>query len=107
MQDASAKPQLFRAVDVWQRNGDRELIRFRCFQSLVTGKYSVQSEDHYHLPIDPQQVANLERQFLELLFDQSPSERSPMRDTLPEAVAAHVDSFADFWSEGWKDNRDN
>jgi hypothetical protein len=106
MKDPTAKPQLFRAIDVWERNGESELIRFRCFQSLLTGKYSVQSEDHYHVPVDPKQVSDLDKNFLELLFEQSPSERSETYNSLAEAIAAHVDSFAGFWSEGWADASD-
>ncbi len=74
--DTPPTQELFRAIDVWQRTSPVELVRFRCFQSLVTGKYSVQSEDHYRLPLDAKQIANLETQFLELLFDESPAERS-------------------------------
>jgi len=99
MEDSPAEPELFRAIDVWQRKGDSELVRFRCFQSLSTGKYSLQSEDHYHTPIDHKRISNLDTQFLELLFEQSPSERSGTYNTLSEAIAAHVDSFADFGSE--------
>jgi hypothetical protein len=93
--------ELSRAIDVWQRNNDTELVRYRCFQSLNTGKYSVQSEDHYHFPIDPQQVANLDKQFLELLSELSPDERGGAYESVQDAVTAHVESFADFWSDGW------
>ncbi len=93
--------ELFKAVDVWQRRGNTELVRYRCLQSLKTEKYSVQSEDHYHSPLDAKQAANLDRQFLELMLEMPPSERLGEYDSLSEAIAAHVQSFADFWSEGW------
>lgn len=91
--------ELFKAVDVWQRRSDTELVRYRCFQSLRTEKYSVQSEDHYHSPLDAKQTANLDRQFLELMFEMPPSERSGEYDSLSEAITAHIQSFADFWFE--------
>ena len=100
MDDAPAAPELFRAIDVWQRKGDSELVRFRCFQALSTGKYSVQSEDRYHVPIDQKRVSDLDNNFLDLLMEQSPCERSETYDSLAEAIAAHVDSFGDFASEG-------
>jgi hypothetical protein len=93
MEDSPSKPELFRAIDVWQRKGDSELVRFRCFQSLSTGKYAVQSQDHYHTPIDQKQISYLDNNFLELLFEQSPCERSTTYNSLSEAVAAHVDSL--------------
>ena len=99
--DTPPTQELFRAINVWQRISAVEVARFRCFQSLVTGKYSVQSEDHYHLPLDAKQVASLETQFLEMLAEQSPAERSAGHDSLSEAISAHRESFADFWTEGW------
>ena len=57
--------------------------------------------DFYHLPLDPKQGADLENQYMELLFEQSPGERSEGHDSLADAIAAHVASFADFWAEGW------
>jgi hypothetical protein len=88
-------PRLFRAIDVWQRRNDIELVRYRCFQSLSDGKFSVQREDRYQLPLDQRQVAALDGQYLRLLSDQPPEERSGAYDTLPEAIAAHLEAFTD------------
>jgi hypothetical protein len=78
---------------VWQRRNAFEVVRYRCFQALSSGTFSVQSEDHYHLPLDPKQVADLDKQFLELLFEQSPADRSGAYASVSEAIAAHVESF--------------
>ena len=69
----------------------RESIRSRARTTTIC---------HY----DKKQVADLETQFLELLFELPPSERSPSHDNLRDAIAAHVDSFSDFWSEGWSNS---
>ena len=94
------QPELFKAIDVWQRRGDAELVRYRCFQSVQSGKYSVQSLDHYQLPVDRTSVVDLDRQFLELLSEQSPMERSQAHDSLREAISDFVRSFENGATQG-------
>ena len=93
-------PDLFKAIDVWQRKGDGGLVRYRCFQSLRSGKYSVQSQDHYRVPVDEKVSAYLDRQYLELLREQSPSERSTGHDSLVDAISDFVSTFSDDLPEG-------
>ena len=52
---------MFKAIDVWRRVSDSEAVRYRCFQCLQTGKYSVQSADFYRLPENPAQSDQLDR----------------------------------------------
>src|SRR6266853_2092335 len=56
---------MFKTIDVWKRISDSEAVRYRCFQCLRTGKYSVQSADFYRLPGSPDQSAQLRRQHIE------------------------------------------
>jgi hypothetical protein len=45
------------------------------------------------VPWDPKQVADLDRQYLELLAEQAPDERSGSFDSLEAAIAAHDRDF--------------
>ena len=85
---------LFREISVWERSGS-SLIRFRCFEILPTGGYCVQSCDRYSRGRPPQQEAVLERQFIELLLDEAPDERSEVFPTLESAIANHKREFDD------------
>jgi hypothetical protein len=84
---------MFKAIDVWKRISDSEAVRYRCFQCLQTGKYSVQSADFYRLPENLAQSDQLERQHVELFVQQAPNERTGAYDTLEAAIAAHEAEF--------------
>lgn len=85
--------QMFKAMDVWKRISDSEAVRYRCFQSLQTGKYSVQSADFYRSPENRGQSADIERQYVELFVEQAPDERSGAYQTLQVAIEAHEAEF--------------
>jgi hypothetical protein len=87
---------MYIAIDVWKRVDSQTLIRFRCFQVLPQNKYVVQSADFYRLPLDEARVNELERQFLELFFEEAPEVRAEMSETLEEAVRKHVQEFREF-----------
>lgn len=70
---------LYRTIDVWERKDNGTLVRYRCFESIDSGRFSVQSADFYH---DGKVTANLENQFVELLTEQDPSKRSGEHPTL-------------------------
>ncbi len=84
---------MFKAIDVWKRISDSEAVRYRCFQNLQTGKYSVQSADFYPLPENPTQSAQFERQHIELFVEQAPDERTGAHETLEAAIEAHEAEF--------------
>ena len=83
---------LYKALDIWERKDSRTVVRYRCFESLDTGKFSVQSADFYH---DEKSPANLDVQFVELFTEQDPAERSGEHVTLNAAIAAHDREFAE------------
>lgn len=83
---------LYRTVDVWERKNSRTVVRYRCFESLDTGRFSVQSADFYH---DGKSPANLDNQFVELFTEQDPAERSGEHSTLKAAIDAHNRDFAE------------
>ncbi len=84
---------MFKAIDAWKRISASKAVRYRCFQSLQTGKYSVQSADFYRLPENPAQSAQLERQHIELFVEQPPDERTGAHETLKAAIEAHETEF--------------
>jgi hypothetical protein len=86
--------KLYQAIDVWKRVSETECVRYRCFRNIATNRYAVQSADFYRVPLDSEQTANLERQYLELLLEQAPDERSEGFDSITEAIIAHDAEFA-------------
>jgi hypothetical protein len=86
---------MFKAIDIWKRLDDMVAIRYRCFQHLADGQFCVQSADYYHLPLHDDQVRSLDKQFLELLIEESPDRRSVLYPTLEEAIAMYELEFAD------------
>jgi len=86
---------LYRTIDVWERKNSLTVVRYRCLESLDTGRYSVQSADFFH---DGKLPAHLDAQFLELFMEQDPAERSGAHATLKTAIDAHNQEFAEHGS---------
>ncbi len=86
--------ELFKTIEVWRKVGNIRAVRYRCFQSVKSGKYSVQSADFYsHGGESPEREHALNRQLVELFVEQSPEERSGGYDTLEAAIEAHEAEF--------------
>ena len=62
------KENYYREIKIWRRVGDEQAIKYICFQSLLTGKYCVQSADSFYLPIGNDQVQQSELQVVELFI---------------------------------------
>lgn len=77
---------MYESIDVWKRVNDEKLIRYRCFRSLVENKYFVQSVDCYYPSFDADQARFFDKQFLELLNEDCPENRSDSYDSLEEAI---------------------
>ena len=84
---------LYNTIDVWKRVDQSTALRYRCFQSLQSKEYCVQSVDFYRLPLDAKQVSNLDSQFVQLFIEQEPSNRTAEYLTLEDAIAAHDREF--------------
>jgi len=82
---------LYKTIDVWVRKDNRTVVRYRCFESLDSGRFSVQSADFYR---DGKPSANLDNQFVELFTEQDPSKRSGEHASLKAAIDAHNREFA-------------
>jgi hypothetical protein len=82
----------YRAIDVWERKDADTVVRYRCFESLDTGRYCIQSADFCRHGKHP---VHLDNQFIELLTEQDPAQRSGEYDTLKAAIAAHKRDFGE------------
>lgn len=85
-------PMLYRAFDVWKRT-QNGVVRYRCFESIPSGLFSVQSADFFGTDASRKKVEFLESQFVELLFQQAPDERSGAFGSVEEALQAHDHDF--------------
>jgi len=83
---------MYQELSVWKRYQGK-VVRYRCFMSLTTKKFTVQSADFYYPPLDPKRAQEHESQFIELLCETDPFERSASFDSLEEAIAAHDRDF--------------
>jgi hypothetical protein len=84
---------MYLAVDVWAHMSETQAVRFRCFQNLHTGMYSVQSSDFYSLPLASERIAQHEHQHAALFIETPPDRRSGAFPTLKAAIDAHMASF--------------
>jgi hypothetical protein len=83
---------LYRTIDVWERRDSNTVVRYRCFESVNSGTYTVQSADFYH---DGKPQAELDGQFVELFTEQDPAGRSGKHPSLQAAIAAHNREFGE------------
>jgi len=84
---------MYKSIDVWKRLDEKTMVRYRCFQILISHRFCVQSTDFYHLPLDEAQLAQFDRQFLELLCEEAPEVRAETYATLEEAIRMHDQEF--------------
>lgn len=85
--------EYYKAIDVWSKKDRVTVVRYRCFQLLPDGGYTVQKSDYYKAPFRDTLSAQHEKQFLELLSEESPKVRSALFPTLIEAVSAFDRDF--------------
>ena len=84
---------LYQEMLMWKRLDDRTAIHYRCLMNQATRKFSVQSADFCRLPMNTEQIRQRQIQFVELLCECDPSERSGAFDSIEEAIADHERRF--------------
>lgn len=87
--------RLYKRIDVWTRIQANQVAVYRCFEVLPGGGYCVQNKDFFHFPLREADMKALERNFLDLLVEQDPRERSEAFPTLEEAIEQHEREFSD------------
>ena len=78
----------YKALDVWSRKNEKTVVRYRCFQLLPDGGYSVQSADHYHAPFVDTRAGQLDKQFLELLLTEALARQLEPAETITAVHSA-------------------
>jgi len=91
---------LYKSIDVWKICPGRFAIRYRCFEIVDKNRYCVQSADYFNYPIDRDQIARFDKQFLELLIECIPDERTETYSSLEEAIRRHEEEFKDMEKGG-------
>jgi len=86
--------EILKSFDVWRQRDTKTLVRYRCFEDCSTGRFCVQSDDFYRLPVTNERTNYLENQFIELLMNESPFERVESFASIKEAISNHDGSFA-------------
>lgn len=77
--------QLYRHVPVWIRT-PKGCALYQCVELLGRG-FMVQSKDYFYEGDVAQGIAHSQRQFVELLIESAPEDRTTVYPTLEEAIA--------------------
>ncbi|WP_434155710.1 hypothetical protein [Pseudomonas sp. JZ134] len=88
---------LLRYIPIWRRNKNG-IVLYRCFEIIGGNGFTVQSADHFTTESLPTRMPELEKQFLELLAEQSPEERFPLHPSIESAIAAFDAEFGNEYS---------
>jgi hypothetical protein len=85
---------MYRAIEVWDRRANGELVCYRCLEVLPDGGFCVQSADFYRQDQEfGEQDMMFGQQFIELLREESPEQRAVVLPTLREAIERHQKEF--------------
>ena len=84
--------RLYEEINVWRRRDSETLVCYRCFRVLPEKRYCVQSADF--VGKSESQKSFFNDQFIDLLLEQSPVNRSTLLyDSLEAAIEAHDKEF--------------
>ena len=98
--DSSADRQgdsLYFPIEAWVRLSSSRLVCYRGFRIFPGNVFSVQSADFFDVPTRAVDLETSREQFMELLAEEAPEERSPVFPTFEEAIADHRRRFA--WAD--------
>ncbi len=84
----------YELINVYQRHSDL-LNVFRCFKSLSSSMYYVQSMDTLYVPFDNSKLMEMNCQVMELFQEEDIVERTEGYKSLNEAIASFIDEFED------------
>lgn len=72
---------------------DNKLILYRCFEILPDGGFCIQSVDSYTENRKEENILFLESNFIELLLEDAPENRSSIFNTPTEAIVNYESHF--------------
>ena len=85
--------ELYVQHDVWRRTSDAVCIRYIVLMHLESGKFAVQSADFFD-GLNGVGLDYFNKQFIELMKEESPLERCEWFRSIEDAVRAHDDDFS-------------
>ncbi|MBN8233166.1 hypothetical protein JYK02_37200 [Corallococcus macrosporus] len=91
--EMNSKMRFYKRHDVFERHSEHELIVYRCLEVLPAGGFVVQSADRVRVPEGVSSVEQHERQFLELMCEVAPEDRSEPHASITEAIEAFKADF--------------
>lgn len=86
--------KLYKRIDIWTRIEGDQVAVYRCLEALPAGGYCVQSRDLFRLPLEKESILMMEENFIDLLAEEDPVERSGIFPTIEEAIAQHERKFS-------------
>ena len=85
---------MYRSLPIWKRLNSTECVRYSCLENVETGEFCVPSSDFFHLPVHPDSMVQVNKQFIELLIEIDPKQRGQWFASLKEAIVAHEMYFS-------------
>ncbi len=86
--------QLYKEINVFERQEDGTLACYRCIELLNEGKFCVQSADFFRRGEEVEALTRSTRQFIERLIEVEPELWTNAFSSLQEAIMAHKSHFA-------------
>lgn len=83
---------MFKKIDIYRRKQDA-LVIYRCFQSLETNLFYVQSADYFNQKSSSRDIENSLFQEFELFIDVDISARIDGHETIEESIEAFDRNF--------------
>jgi len=85
---------LFKEINIWRRAERGGLVRYRCFESLETGRFHVRNADTFEGPITQEELNARDAYFYDFLADAFAEEPFEDHATLIDAIQAHEADFS-------------
>ncbi len=85
----------YKKLDIWKRIDAGTVVRFQCLERTKDGVFAVQNADFFRDPLTVSEMQRSDRQFLELFFEEEPTDRCKWYRSVDEAIAAHERDFED------------
>jgi hypothetical protein len=92
--------KLFKEINVWETVDDSLVIRYRCFEDLLEGKFFVAASDYFHENFDKKQWNEFDIYFYENISSESLNEMAAEScETIEIAIEKHKADFEEVYQE--------
>ena len=86
---------MYERIDVWKRKGSGLAVRFQCLRRVADGMFAVQNADYLRPETFKTDVRSSDFRFVELFFEDDPTNRCDWFSSLAEAISSHERDFMD------------